>query len=55
MKVASANNAKIAWKELGVKKRIELLRPIYEAFKGKEDEIALLETRETGRAITESK
>lgn len=55
IKVASANKAKLARKALGIQKRIELLRPIYEVFKSKEDELAWLETRETGRAITESK
>ncbi len=40
---------------MGIQKRRELLRPLYEAFKDKEDELAWLETRETGRAITESK
>ena len=54
-KVESANNAKTSWKEIGIKKRIEFLKPVYEEFKTKEDEIALLETKETGRALTESK
>ena len=53
-KVQSAHNAKLAWKELGVKKRIELLRPVYDDFKAKKDELVLLTTKETGRAITES-
>jgi len=54
-KVAGANKAKIAWKEVGLKKRVEFLKPIYEEFKARKDEIALLATRETGRSITESK
>ena len=54
-KVSRAQKAKTEWKELGVKKRVELLRSIFDAFKAREEEIALLETRETGRAITESK
>ena len=53
-KVKLANSARGNWKELGVKKRIELLRPIYEEFKARKDEIVLLTTKETGRAITES-
>ena len=32
-KVKTANNAKLYWKEIGVLKRIELLRPICEEFK----------------------
>ncbi len=54
-KVQAAHKAKLAWKELGVKKRVELLRPIYEDFKARKDEMVLLTTKETGRAITESK
>ncbi len=54
-KVNSANKAKIIWKEIGIEKRIELLKPILEDFKARADEIAVLATKETGRAISESK
>ncbi len=54
-KVNCANKAKTIWKEMGTKKRIELLGPILEDFKTKADEIANLATKETGRAIAESK
>ena len=54
-KVSAAHTAKFAWKEIGLQKRIAFLQPIYEAFKNKVDELALLETRETGRGITESR
>lgn len=54
-KVSDAQKAKTAWKELGVKKRIDLLRPVLDAFKAREEEIALLATKETGRAVSESK
>jgi len=51
-KVQEANNAKIAWKELGVKKRIELLKPICENFKNRKDKIAKLIVDETGKTLT---
>jgi succinate-semialdehyde dehydrogenase/glutarate-semialdehyde dehydrogenase len=55
IKTSNANEAKITWKEIGIEKRIELLKPIYEEFRRRGDEIALLITKETGRSITESK
>lgn len=54
-KVNSANKAKTIWKEMGIKKRIELLKPILDDFTARADEIAILATKETGRAISESK
>lgn len=54
-KVNSANKAKTIWKEIGIKKRIELLKPILDDFTARADEIAILATKETGRAISESK
>ncbi|MFA5966895.1 MAG: aldehyde dehydrogenase family protein [Patescibacteria group bacterium] len=53
-KVALANQVKRVWKEFGVQKRIELLKPIYEEFKMRQAEIAELITREMGKPITES-
>jgi len=54
-KVSSAQKAKTIWKEMGIKERVKTLKPIYEEFKTRADEISLLATRETGRAITESR
>jgi acyl-CoA reductase-like NAD-dependent aldehyde dehydrogenase len=53
-KVILANSAKLAWKEMGVKKRIELLKPVYEKLKQKPKEIAELVAKETGKSINES-
>lgn len=53
-KVAEAQKAKILWKELGVKKRVELARPIYKEFLKRKQELALLITREMGKPIRES-
>lgn len=53
-KVAEAQKAKTLWKELGVKKRIELIRPIYKEFLKRKQELALLITREMGKPIRES-
>ncbi len=53
-KVAMAQEAKTFWKELGVAKRIELIRPLLNEFMSKKEEIALLITQEIGKPITES-
>lgn len=53
--VKKANQAKTAWKELGVERRIELLQPILNKFKERADEIAELITKEMGKPITRSK
>ncbi|MFH1894835.1 MAG: aldehyde dehydrogenase family protein [Patescibacteria group bacterium] len=54
-RIEAANKAKLTWKEIGIQKRIELIKPIYGEFKKRGDEIALLITKETGRALTEGK
>ncbi len=54
-KVAKAQAAKTAWKELGVEARIKLLEPIRDEFLARKDEIAELIVRETGKSITESR
>lgn len=54
-KVVEANMAKTIWKETSIKERIEFLKPIYEEFNARADEIALLTAKETGIALTESK
>lgn len=53
-KVAKAQAAKKAWKELGVAGRIKLLEPIRDEFQSRINEIAELISRETGKAIVES-
>lgn len=53
-KVKQANNAKLGWKELGVKKRIELLRSVYDEFILRKNEFPPLITKEMGKPITES-
>lgn len=53
-KVELANKAKSAWKELGIKKRVEILRPICEEFKKRKSELSLLEVKEMGKPITEA-
>jgi len=53
-KVAKANKAKTAWKELGVEARIKLLEPIRDEFRARTEEIAKLISRETGKAIHET-
>ena len=54
-KVQLANKAKTAWKELGVKKRVELIEPICEEFMKRKDEFAELITKEIGKPIGASK
>ncbi|MBI2547440.1 MAG: aldehyde dehydrogenase [Candidatus Aenigmarchaeota archaeon] len=53
-KVNLANNAKSKWKDLGVEKRIELLRSIYDEFKKRKEEFVPLITKEIGKPITQS-
>lgn len=52
-KVKNANEAKKLWKELGIQKRIKLLKPICEEFKEKSLEIAELISKEIGKPIRE--
>src|SRR3989344_7054174 len=52
-KVESANKAKTLWKELGVSKRIKILRPLYNEFVKRKKDIALLTTREMGNPIND--
>ncbi len=54
-KVAKARAARSRWKNLGVDKRIAMLRPLYDEFIKRKEEIALLVTREIGKPITEAK
>ncbi|MFH1832609.1 MAG: aldehyde dehydrogenase family protein [Candidatus Levyibacteriota bacterium] len=54
-KVKKANGVKLIWKELGVKKRINLLRPICQEFVKRGEELAQLITKETGKPIVQSR
>lgn len=54
-KVLLANNARLEWKELGIKKRIQLLRPVYEEFRKRAKEFAPLITKEMGKPISQSR
>ncbi|SRR5579883_72498 len=54
-KVKRAHEVKSLWKALGIKKRIEILRPLLAAFKQREEELALLITREMGKPITQAR
>ena len=54
-KVRKAQAAKTAWKELGVEKRIELLKPICEEFGKRGEEIAQLITKEMGKPIQQTR
>jgi succinate-semialdehyde dehydrogenase/glutarate-semialdehyde dehydrogenase len=53
-KVQRAHDAKAIWKSYGVKKRIEILRPLISAFKKREKEIMELTVKEMGKPITET-
>lgn len=53
-KVELANQAKAAWKELGVEERTKLLKPLYKVLQKRKKEIALLTTREIGKPINEA-
>ncbi len=53
-KVRLANLSKTAWKNLGVKTRIKLLKSIAAEFKKRTKEMALLISNEIGKPITES-
>jgi acyl-CoA reductase-like NAD-dependent aldehyde dehydrogenase len=53
--VDQANQAKRDWKEMPLKKRIEILKKVEAEFKKHADEIALLITEEVGTPIAECK
>ncbi len=54
-KVVKARAAASRWKNLGVAKRIAMLRPLCDEFIKHKEEIALLVTREIGKPISESR
>ncbi|MEX0616281.1 MAG: aldehyde dehydrogenase family protein [Candidatus Woykebacteria bacterium] len=53
--VKKAQATKEAWKELGVKKRVELMKPIVEEFEGRQGEVAQIITKEVGKPIRQSR
>jgi acyl-CoA reductase-like NAD-dependent aldehyde dehydrogenase len=50
-KVALAHKAKQNWNDIGLEKRIKLLRKAFEEFMNRKEEFALLQTREMGMPI----
>ena len=48
-KVKNAKEAKLIWKGLGVKKRIDLIKPIYEEFLNRKEELIELIIKEIGK------
>jgi acyl-CoA reductase-like NAD-dependent aldehyde dehydrogenase len=54
-KVKAAHEARLHWKELGVKNRVKLLGTVRDEFKKRSEEIANLITVETGKVISESR
>lgn len=53
-KVAKAQAAKHAWRDLGVEGRVRLLAPIRDEFRDRSEELARLISTETGKALHES-
>ncbi len=53
-KVTKANSAKFIWKGLGVKKRIEMIKPICEEFVKRKNEITRLIIKETGKSLKDT-
>lgn len=54
-KIAKAHEAAAKWKAIGVKKRVEILKPLIEIFKNLSEKIAMLSTQEIGKPISESR
>lgn len=54
-RVIAANQAKLAWKELGIEARIALLEPFYNKFADRKEDLALLITKEVGKPIIQSR
>lgn len=53
-KIQEAHRAKHAWRDLGVGKRVELLREVFVEVKERKEEIALLESQEMGMPLSEA-
>lgn len=54
-KVQAAHNAKVMWKEIGIRNRVHWVKKIFEMCKAHEDEMATIISREIGTGITECK
>lgn len=54
-KVRRANIARKNWKEIGLNKRIQLLRKVVEKLENKKEDLALLATKEMGMPFSQSK
>ena len=54
-KVQRANLAQKKWQELGIEKRVRMLRKVTEALAKRKEDLAILATREMGMPITQSK
>lgn len=54
-RIQQANAAKLAWKELGLQNRIEILRPLFDKFAAKKEEFARLITAEMGKPTNQSR
>ena len=54
-KVAEAQSVKLQWKEIGVRKRAEILRKLYNLFEKRKEELAHLVTKEMGMPISQSR
>lgn len=52
--VTKAQSKAIFWKELGVKKRTDMIRPLYKELIKKKKDMAFLTTKEIGKPLTES-
>lgn len=49
--ITNANQAKLIWKEFGVKKRVALLRKLFDAFQKRKPELMKMIINETGKTI----
>ncbi len=54
-KVADAHQAKTAWKEMGVKKRIVYLENMYQKFKDNKEKLLSLIIQETGKCVKDAR
>ena len=54
-KILKAHNAKVMWKELGVKKRLEYVENIYSEFVRRKQEFIPLITKEIGKSVKDSR
>ncbi len=53
-KVELAYKAKQQWRDFGVSKRVEILKEVFEEFKARKDEIALMEAKEMGMPLSDA-